>query len=197
MILRQVLQMSAGVTRQTERCQITLTNSLTMCVVDVHDNGWLAVHQWWVGSFYPFSLRRVQGKHVLVPENSKSSEIDELMKQLDTLALVTAQPGIPVLGDGTLGLLEMQQLSRAPKHAEAGMKDRLSERGTQLFGACLLDLPAQPRARTLHWYYQDPIRGDSSPGPANTRNGRKRRPAPGDQFRDPWETKNKHKKWRQ
>ena len=38
---------------------------------------------------------------------TQNLQIGKLMKQLDTLALVTAQRGIPVRGDGTLGLLKM------------------------------------------------------------------------------------------
>ena len=38
---------------------------------------------------------------------TQNLQIGELMKQLDTLALVTVQRGIPVPGDGALGLLEM------------------------------------------------------------------------------------------
>ena len=55
--------------------------------------------------------------------------VGELVKQLSTLARVSAQRGIPLRRDGTLRLLEMQQLSRTPDFSGTRVTEHLGKRG--------------------------------------------------------------------
>ena len=156
-----------------------------MCVVDVHDNGWLAVHQWWVGSVYPFYLRRrVQRMNVLVPENSKSSN----RRAYETARHAGARHGAawdPSTGwwdPPTPRDVAAQQSSEACWSRDEGAPQRGRAsvvRGVSTGSSSSTAITSATLA------LQDPRRGDSSPGPANTRNGRKRSPALGDQLRDP------------
>ena len=51
--------------------------------------------------------------------------VGELEKQFITLTRVSAQRGIPARRDGTLRLLEMQQLSRTPDHTRTSVSEHL------------------------------------------------------------------------